>query len=503
MPPARKRSSRERIGVVDIGSNSIRLVVFDGETRAAQVVFNEKVLCGLGRGLDEGGRLHEEGVEQALANLNRFVRLARAMSVAELHLLATAAVRDASNGPAFCRDVEKQCGAPVRVLSGEEEAKFSASGVVAGTPEADGMMGDLGGGSLELVRLTEGKIGTYGTLPLGPVRLIGSALGDRESARKIIDQHLTSLPWLNEIAGKRFYAVGGAWRNLARIHMEQTHYPLHIIHQYRLSRSEGENLSRVVGRLGRRSLATIRGVSRKRVETLPFAALLLDRLLRHAAPAEIVFSAYGLREGFLFSRLTRTEQHKDPLIAYARELGARESRFGDPGSNLADWIAPILPPADLLSERLVRAICHMSDIGWREHPDYRAEHSFYRMLHLPAVGWNHRDRIFAATAISYRYGGEMAENSAVERLLDGDGRRQAIALGLALRLAFSISGGGATGLLKNAALRMKPDRLELALPAGEVALYGEAVKRRLEALGRALERPVSFAAIGGARSGGR
>ncbi|MEX2201428.1 MAG: exopolyphosphatase [Dongiaceae bacterium] len=502
MPPARKRSSNDRIGVVDIGSNSIRLVVFDGQTRAAQVVFNEKVLCGLGRGLDEGGRLHEEGVEQALANLNRFVRLARAMAVGELHLLATAAVRDASNGPEFCRQVEMQCGAPVRVLSGEEEAKFSASGVVAGTSEADGMMGDLGGGSLELVRLTGGKIGTYGTLPLGPVRLIGSALGDREGARKIIDQHLASLPWLNEIAGKRFYAVGGAWRNLARIHMEQTHYPLHIIHQYRLSRSEGENLARVVGRLGRRSLATIRGVSRKRVETLPFAALLLERLLRHATPSEVVFSAYGLREGFLFNRLTRTEQRKDPLIAYARELGARESRFGDPG-NLAEWIDPILPPADLLSERLVRAICHMSDIGWREHPDYRAEHSFYRILHLPAVGWNHRDRIFAATAIANRYGGEMAENSAVDRLLDGDGRRQAIALGLALRLAFSISGGGATGLLKNAALRLEPERLALVLPAGEVTLYGEAVKRRLEALGRALDRPVTFVATDGARSGGR
>ncbi len=491
MAKASRATRRSRIGVVDIGSNSIRLVVFDGVTRAPQVVFNEKVLCGLGRGLDQTGALHPEGVEQALGNLNRFVRIGRAMGARRIHMLATAAVRDAGNGAEFCRIVQKQCGMPVRILSGEEEARLSALGVVAGTPGADGMMGDLGGGSLELVRLDRGTLGAHGTLPLGPVRLLDSALGETDHAKRIIDKQLATLPWLGEISGRSFYAVGGAWRNLARIHMEQTHYPLHIIHHYRIGRSEGEDLARIVGRLGRRSLASIRGVSRKRVETLPFAALLLERLLRLAGPSEVVFSAYGLREGYLYDLLDRAERRQDPLLAYARELGAREGRLGDIGVDLFEWVAAVRPPVAQASERLVQAICHMSDIGWREHPDYRAVHGFHRVLHLPAVAWTHRERVFAAMAIAYRYGGEFEESAVVDRLLDPDGRRHAIALGLALRLAFSMSGGGALALLKSAALRLEPERLVLTLPAGAVALYGEAVKRRLEALGRALEKPVS------------
>lgn len=480
-----------RIGVVDIGSNSIRLVVFAGETRAPQVLFNEKVLCGLGRGLDETGELNPDGVQQALENLTRFVRIGRAMGARPIHMLATAAVRDASDGDSFRRNVETLCGLPVRVISGEEEALLSASGVIAGMPDADGMMADLGGGSIELVRLHAGRLGAHGTLPLGPVRLMGSAVGDRDAARRIIDRHLASLPFVSEIEGKSFYAVGGAWRNLARIHMEQTHYPLHVIHHYRIGRGEGEDLARVVGQLGRRSLASIRGVSRKRVETLPFAALLLERLLRIARPSEIVFSAYGLREGFLFDRLSPAERRKDPLIEFARELGGREGRLGDIGPNLARWIAAVVPPAEQASERLVRTICHMSDIGWREHPDYRAAHSFSRVLHLPAVGWTHRERVFAAVAIAHRYGGEFKESPSVARLLDAEGRRHAIALGLALRLAFSMSGGGASALLKSASLGLSEGRIVLTLPRGAEPLYGEAVRRRLEALGRALDCPVS------------
>ncbi len=500
MAKASRPARRSRIGVVDIGSNSIRLVVFDGVSRAPQMVFNEKVLCGLGRGLDGSGVLNPDGVEQALGNLNRFVRIGRAMGARRIHMLATAAVRDARNGGEFCRIVQKQCGLPVRILSGEEEARLSALGVVAGTPGADGMMGDLGGGSLELVRLDRGTLGAHGTLPLGPVRLLDSALGDHDQARRIIDRQLATLPWLGEISGRSFYAVGGAWRNLARIHMEQTHYPLHIIHHFRIGRSEGEELARIVGRLGRRSLAGIRGVSRKRVETLPFAALLLERLLRLAGPSEIVFSSYGLREGFLYDLLARSERRRDPLLAYARALGAREGRLGDIGGDLFDWVAAVRPPAEQASERLMRAICHMSDIGWREHPDYRAAHGFYRVLHLPAVGWTHRERVFAAMAIAHRYGGEFEESPVVDRLLDPDGRKQAIALGLALRLAFSMSGGGAIALLKSAALRLDAGRLVLTLPAGSEALYGEAVKRRLEALGRALDRPVSVATGTAAKS---
>ncbi|MGH7186549.1 MAG: Ppx/GppA family phosphatase, partial [Pseudomonadota bacterium] len=219
MPPARAKASAAaktgRVAIVDIGSNSIRLVIFTSRSRAPFTLFNEKVLCGLGRGLDASGRLNEAGTKLALDNLARFVRLAKAMGARRIDLLGTAAVRDADDGREFVTEVKRRCGVRVRVLSGEEEARLSAQGVLAGIPAADGMMGDLGGGSVEIVALKRGKIGRHATLPLGPVRLMGSAADDGDGARDLIDRHLARVGWIDKLRGRTFYPVGGAWRTLA------------------------------------------------------------------------------------------------------------------------------------------------------------------------------------------------------------------------------------------------------------------------------------------------
>jgi exopolyphosphatase/guanosine-5'-triphosphate,3'-diphosphate pyrophosphatase len=477
-----------RAAVVDIGSNSIRLVVFERPSRAPLPLFNEKVLCGLGRGLDSTGRLNDAGVDSALANLVRFVRLARAMDVARLDLLATAAVRDAENGPQFVAEVERRCAAAVRVLSGEDEARLSALGVLSGIPEADGLTGDLGGGSLELVELERGRLGRRATLPLGPLRLADSTEGDREAARAAIDQHLATVDWLPDLRGRSFYPVGGAWRTLARIQMEQTGYPLHVIHQYRIGRRQAEDLARVIGRLGRRSLTSIGGLSRRRMETLPFAAMLLERVLRLSRPDRIVFSAHGLREGHLFDGLPPAEQAKDPLVEAARDLGAAEDRFGPMGDRLDAWLAPLFPDDDLEQRRLRLAICHLSDLAWREHPDYRPQYAFDRVLHLQLSAVDHPGRVAAAIAVAVRYGGdlELPEIAPVLALLDEAQRRRAQLVGLALRLAYSLSGATPV-LLARTRLSLSADALRLHLPGDGSVLSGEAVERRLEALGRTME----------------
>jgi exopolyphosphatase / guanosine-5'-triphosphate,3'-diphosphate pyrophosphatase len=480
--------------VVDIGSNSIRLVVFDRLARAPLLLFNEKVLCGLGRGLDSSGRLNEAGVESALVNLARFVRLAKAMKVGRLDLLATAAVRDAVNGADFVAAVRRRCGVPVRILSGVEEARFSALGVVSGIPDADGLMGDLGGGSLELVGLDRGKLGAHVTLPLGPLRVGESAIGERDAARELIDRHLASVPWLGDLRGRDFYAVGGAWRSLARIHMDQTSHPLHIIQQYRIDRRQAEDLVRVMSRLGRRSLAAISGLPRRRLDTLPFAALLLERLLRLARPEGIVFSALGLREGYLFSQLPPALRRQGPLLAAARDLAERDGRFGTLGTVLADWTESLFRDESEAERRLRCAVCLLSDIAWRDHPDYRAEQSFGRILHLPIAGIDHGSRVFAAAAVAVRYAGglEPFASEPVLRLIDESAMARAVVLGLALRLAYSLS-GATPKLLAETSLRLSDGRLTLTLPKNGDSMSGEAVDRRLEALGRALAKPVATA----------
>lgn len=486
-PSARSDPASERIAVVDIGSNSIRLVVFDGRKRVPIPLFNEKVLCGLGRGLDETGLLNPEGVSLALESLARFVGLAHAMDVSDLELIATAAVRDARNGPEFVEEVEGASGLKIRVLSGEDEARLAALGVLSGTPAAQGLAGDLGGGSLELVELEKGKIGRGATLPLGPLRLKSAVDGDYRLAAEMIDYHLDSVPWLGRSAGATFYPVGGAWRSLARIHMDQAGYPLHMIHGYGLRRKDAEDLLRLLGHLGKRSLAQFRNVSRRRLETLPYAALLLERLLRRTLPERISFSAFGLREGWLFERLSERERRIDPLAAASSEWALRDGRFGDLGEEIADWCAPLFPTESESARRLRHAACHLADIGWRDHPDYRAEHSLIRVLHAQQIWLEHHERAYLAIALFYRYGGAG----------DSPGLRQALqlvrpkkaaraeALGAALRLAYALS-GGAVEMLRRTKVVQAQGELLLTMPDGAAVPAGTTIEKRLQTLANAL-----------------
>ena len=279
------------------------------------------MLCGLGRGLDETGRLNAEGVDSAPGQ-SRALRApgASAWACAASIVLATAAVRDASNGAEFAAEVERRSGVPVRILSGAEEGGSPRSASSPGIPDADGVVGDLGGGSVELVGLDNGRARPVATLPIGPLRLGEAALGDHEQARDI-DRPASAkaCPGSAIVRGRNFYAVGGAWRALARIHMEQTGYPLHIIQDYRIDRAPGARICWVMSRLGRARWRRS-PVSAQAPRTLPFAALLLERLLRIARPEAIVFSAFGLREGHLFSQLSPAQREPDPLMAAASEL---------------------------------------------------------------------------------------------------------------------------------------------------------------------------------------
>jgi exopolyphosphatase / guanosine-5'-triphosphate,3'-diphosphate pyrophosphatase len=477
---------RTMVGVIDIGSNSLRLVIYDRVSRSPMVLFNEKVMCALGRGLNSSGRLNPDGVVLARDNIERFVALARALGVARLDILATAAVRDASDGAAFVAEIERKNQIKIQVIDGVEEGRLSAAGVRAGIPDADGIAGDLGGGSVELAMTGAVVSPLVASLPIGALRLTEVG-GDDARARQIVDQAVASLDWLGQGRGRKFYAVGGTWRALARIHMEQTGYPLHIIQNYSIGRQEAENFTDLIGRQSRRSLEKVAGISRKRLETVPLAAYVLHRLIKAIQPDRVVFSAYGLREGHLFEQLPPAEQRLDPLLAAAETMARTNPRFATGGDELVRWTDPLFPDETIAQKRLRRAAALLSDIGWSEHPDYRDEQTFMRCLRMPVAGLDHAARAFLAVALHARYGGNPDASilSRITGLIDEATFARARSVGLGLRLAYTLS-GGAPGLVGHATLEVDDTTLALTVPEHTAIYTGEAVQRRLDALGRAV-----------------
>ena len=478
-----------RVGVVDIGSNSIRLVIYEGHRRTPLPVFNEKVLCGLGRGLLTSGRLWPEGVELALDSLARFAEMARVMAVGHLDVVATAAVREAADGEEFVARVLDRTGLQARVLSGKEEAEYSALGVISGIPDADGLMGDIGAGSLELAQLDKGRAGRQITLPLGPFRLGVMSPSARAGIEARIEAELAPLDWLAEARGRKLYLVGGNWRALGRIHIAQRDYPLRMIHHYALTQRDAISLAELVAGLGSATLARVEVVPSRRRDTVSTAALVLLQLLRAVKPRTVVFSADGLREGILFSHLPREIHRLDPLIEGCLSFAERLGNLAEYGRVLAEWTKPLFPEDGPAGARLRLAACLLADVAWREYPDFRAEHAFQQVLRLQVVGVDHPGRAFLALAVASRYKTSFVGNTSltsIAAMLEDERREQAKRLGLAIRLADRLCGGNAT-TLSQTALRVAKKTLTLDCRPGAEALIGETVERRLRSLAVAME----------------
>jgi len=476
-----------RLAVIDIGSNSIRLVVFEGAPRAPAPIFNEKVMCGLGRGMQSSNRLNPDGVGLAKENLGRFVAAASTMNVRRLSAFATAAVRDADDGPAFVAALKESIGLDIRVLSGEDEARLSAYGVLMGYPEADGIVGDLGGGSLELVRVRKRETHEMVTLPLGALRL-NDAASDDQTMGGIVKASLGALDWLGKGQGKTLYAVGGAWRSLAKMHIAQTGHPLRLIDGYNVDASAFADFARLLARQSDQALAKLPGISSKRIEAVRASSIVLRRLVRIARPDRIAFVARGAREGVLYEALDRETRADDPLIAGAAEFGRRFGRFTELGPTLGQWTNELFPDEDRHRMRLRRAACEIADASWFDHPDYRNRHAWGRILTSPLMGLGHPGRAFLALVAAARYGGGILDDMrdlSHDVGLEDDDIRDAQALGQALRLGYIVTAGRAS-LLENSRFERTKSDLKLHLPDLGKHFVGNVVQKRFGDLANTL-----------------
>ena len=495
----RPRKHASSVAVIDIGSNSVRLVVYERMSRSLVSVFNEKTLCGLGREVQTTGLLAPDAVARALTSLRRFRALCKVQKVGRVHAIATAACRDATNGPDFIAKAERICGVKIEILSGPREAKLSALGVISGIHKPDGIVGDLGGGSLELIDVRGNGVRSGVTLPLGTLALQDLSHKSLKRAERIVKNELSDLTQLKSGRARSFYAVGGTWRALARIHIIQSGYPLGVMHGYSIPAADALDFARRLRRLAAADmLADIEAIAEARRPLLTYAALVLEYVIRVAQPKTVVFSTFGVREGLLYSMLPEAERVMDGFLCGAQTLNELLSRSARHAQELIGWTDRLVRVVGLRESeedrRLRHAACLLSDIGWRVHPDHRGEQTLSLITNGNFGSISHQGRAFVGLSVFFRYAGLSEENEppAVMRdLLSPAQLERARVLGAAFRVAHLIS-AARPGVLPATHFRSQDRKLMLMFEHKMVDLVADRVGSRFRQLARLVGRTGSI-----------
>jgi exopolyphosphatase / guanosine-5'-triphosphate,3'-diphosphate pyrophosphatase len=493
----RKRASS--VAVIDIGSNSVRLVVYEAMERSLITLFNEKALCGLGREVQSTGLLAPDAVIKALTSLRRFRALCRVMKVSRVHAIATAACRDARNGADFIAKAERICGVKIEILSGPREARLSALGVVSGVHRPDGIVGDLGGGSLELIDVHGNRVRGGVTLPLGSLALQDLSHKSLKRAERIVKAEISEVEQIRAGRGRAFYAVGGTWRALARIHIIQSEYPLRVMHGYSIPAPDALDFVQRLRRLVTANmLANIEIIADARRPLLAYAALVLEYIIRFAKPKTIVFSTFGVREGLLYEMLPEAERARDGFLCAAQDLNKLLSRSARHAEELIEWTDRLVRVIKLREteedRRLRHAACLLSDIGWRVHPDHRGEETLNLITNGNFGSISHQGRVFVALSVFFRYAGLSEQNeppAIMQEMVPPSMLERARVLGAAFRVAHLIS-AARPGVLPATHFRSQGRKLMLVFEHKLVDLVADRVGSRFKQLARLVGRSGSI-----------
>lgn len=475
-----------RVGIIDIGSNSIRLVIYDQLKRSPVPIYNEKVMCALGKGLAKSGKLNPEGVVMARACLQRFLHMGRNMEITALYVIATAAVRDALDGPDFAREMEKTHDIDVEIITGKREAKLGAYGVSSSMHMPHGITGDLGGGSLELVWLNEGQIDDHTSLPLGSLRMIDETGGDLDKIKALVDKQFEQLSWLDDHTTEHFYAIGGGFRALAKMHMAAHDYPLQILHQYEVEAGEFTTFLKSILKLDANALAKHPGVAHKRLHQLPGAAVVLQKLIAHTKAEYIIFSGAGIREGYFYEKLSPYIRQQDGLLTSCTEFALKGGRSAAYAHELYGWATPLMKKESKMDQRLRMAFCLLSDIALHIHSSYRAQWAYHRIMQSALSGLSHRERIKLSLALYHRYTHKMKHDWGSLALLSDQDKHWARLVGCSANLAYHLSGNIA-GNLQDMPISNKDGRLRLEFAKSMKGVMGPAVEKRLDTTQQAFE----------------
>ncbi len=476
--PAHRRG---RLAVIDIGSSMLRLVVFDHVESYPHIRHNEKIWCALGNGKSAQGpfRMEMPRMQAACEAIHRFRWVAEQFGAQTLVAFATSAVREAENKEDFLTRIEQATGIGVTVLSGEEEARLAAIGAITAMPGAEGIVVDMGGGSLELCATDNAE--AFASLPYGVLTLQNDFPKEVGKARDTLTGQLGQLSWLKK-SGKNqdLIALGAGMRTIARLHMHTSRYPLTTLHDYTMSREEAENFCEKLlsGNIGR-SLSDMTPAFKT---LLPYRAAGLLALLKATGCARIRFCSFGLREGLLFTQAETCPVLADPLLAWAREAAEREGKGTLWAENVTPWLVQHLPE---IPPRAIMAAALLCDISWRESTPYRGRAVMEEILAANFAGATHEQRAGLALAAYYRHEDRLPDGfeKKLRPLITEEHLPRCYRLGLMLRLATLIDPAG-TGNLDGWQLNCHHDEFSLNAPAGFKEIISPAIPETLAKLNR-------------------
>jgi len=477
----------KRIGIIDIGSNSIRLVVFDGPKRSPLYLYNEKVFYRLGQKSVGGQNFTDKILAEVTNIVDRFVTISRNMKAVKIIAFGTSALREANNSTDLIRLVLDRTGINVEIISGETEAEYAAKGILLGFPNSFGVICDLGGNSVEFGTILEGKVINCKTALLGPL-----ALNKLFRINKDAKNHMkTIIGSLNIIQQndlrKKLFLIGGSWRAIAKFHMELTGYPLKIIQGYKIKAKElKKTLSLISSEVGKKRLL-MTNIPNERLELLPHSANLLEIILETYRFDTVIFSSFGVREGIIFDQLSEKERNRDPLLEAAKYFERKDSRFPKLSRSVFNWIAPFHKTFNKKNKRLIFAACKLHDISWIAHPDYKMEMCLELITRSNISGITHKDRMFLAAILLFRHKikSEVIQELDLFNLVSKRKRGIAMVIGKSLRLASTFF--GEKDLFKEIKISVKNDEVVLTIPEHLKSLNGEIVERRKHELNKALK----------------
>ncbi|MFN4113128.1 MAG: Ppx/GppA family phosphatase [Sphingomonadaceae bacterium] len=459
--------NRPQRAIIDIGSNSVRMVLYGGSLRAPDTLFNEKVMARLGAGMKKG-KLAPQSVALAMRGLMRWAQILADLGIADVDTVATAAVRDAVDGEAFLDQV-RAIGLSPRVLSGEEEARLSARGVMGAFSGAIGAVADLGGGSLELVRIGDGEVARGVSLPLGSLRLPAYAEGTFDETVRRLAKVIRDAGW-NEALPGPLYLVGGSWRALAVQALFQRRSVLTDPHGLELARKDARRLARKVAAMSPEALRRNPRLSSSRADSLPLTGPLLEALLDRLKPEQVAFSSWGLREGLLFDRLPYEQQAQDPLLAGISVFANMRGCPPTLATRVAGWTVDAMPPGWPGSERVRLAATSLALASMQVEPNLRIGLGIDWAMQKRWIGVTGEERALMAATIAAN-GNQCALPVQIASLARKERLEAAICWGLAIRLCRRL-GGRSRASLQATRLTVEGTTLVLQIEQARGSLFG-------------------------------
>jgi exopolyphosphatase/guanosine-5'-triphosphate,3'-diphosphate pyrophosphatase len=427
--------------IIDLGSNSIRMLIYDNLLNSQIPIFNEKAICELGKNLDKTGKLDPKGSDFALSVLQRFKRILSNLKVKKFKIIGTAAIREATDSKLFVAKVKKILKKKVQVLTGIEEAENSALGVIIGFQRVNGVVVDLGGGSLEIARVEKNIIYEKISLPLGVLRLFNQPKRNKDKINSIISFYLNKIEWLRKGKTKNLYLCGGTWRTLLNAHIFKTNYPLSILHQYKLPAIEALKFSNRLSSVKLIKSEKLVGVTKSRTNYIPIGSYILSSLIKICDPSNILCSVSGVREGSLINKAYLNILKKDSLNRSVHFIALKKGDFGENYIKLYNFLKKIFPNKDEnFPFRLLLPACSLSNFDWGLGTYQRAELVFHEVINSPILKLSHNDRIKLGLVSFWRHcSTKYYPDLEFLKLLSNSEITACRRIGAALRFASSIS----------------------------------------------------------------